>query len=61
MTRSMKAVTWLSGSAPRNPSIGWPLTKANTAGIDWMPSCRGIAGMLVDVHLDQLDLALGGT
>ncbi len=26
------------------PSAGWPLTKAITAGIDWMPICPGIAG-----------------
>ncbi len=25
-----------SGSAPMKPSTGWPSTKANTAGIDWM-------------------------
>ena len=42
------------------PSAGWPLTNAMTAGIDWMPIWPGIDGMLVDIHLDQLDLALGG-
>jgi len=35
---------WLSGTAPMNPSTGWPFTNATTAGIDWMPSCPGIAG-----------------
>src|ERR1700758_990943 len=40
----MKALTWLSGIAPMNPSAGWPLTKAITAGIDWMPIWPGIAG-----------------
>ena len=43
-TRSMKAFTWLSGRAPTKPSTGCPLTKAMTAGIDWMPSCPAIAG-----------------
>ena len=57
---SMKAVTWLSGTAPMKPSAGWPLTKAITAGIDWMPIWPRDRRMLVDVHLDQLDLALGG-
>ena len=57
---SMKALTWLSGTAPMKPSAGWPLTKAITAGIDWIPIWPGICRMLVDVHLDQLDLALGG-
>ena len=55
----MKALIWLSGCAPMKPSAGWPLTKAITAGIDWMPIWPGICGMVVDVHLDQLDLALG--
>jgi hypothetical protein len=41
---SMKALTWLSGTAPMKPSAGWPPTKAITAGIDWMPICPGIAG-----------------
>ncbi len=40
----MKALTWLSGSAPTKPSTGWPLEKAMTAGIDWMPSWPAIAG-----------------
>ena len=40
----MKALTWLSGSAPMKPSTGWPLTKAKTAGIDWMPSWPAICG-----------------
>ncbi len=31
---SMKALTWLSGTAPMKPSAGCPLTKAITAGID---------------------------
>ena len=31
---SMKALTWLSGTAPMKPSAGWPLTNAITAGID---------------------------
>ena len=57
----MKAVTWLSGTAPMKPSAGWPLTKAITAGIDWMPICLGNRRVMVDVHLDQLDLAAGGT
>jgi hypothetical protein len=34
------------------------LTNAITAGIDWIPTVRD-RRMLVDVHLDQLDLALG--
>ena len=42
--RSMKAMTWLSGSAPIKPSSGWPFLKAMTAGIDWMPSCPAICG-----------------
>src|SRR5262249_14816053 len=58
VTRSMKAVTWLSVSAPRKPSTGWPLTKANTAGIDWMPSCPGIAGCLSMSILTSLTLPL---
>ena len=40
----MKAVTWLSGTAPMKPSAGWPLTKAITAGIDWIPIWPGIDG-----------------
>src|SRR6476620_11046654 len=49
--RSRNAVTWPSGNAPMKPSTGWPLENAITAGIDWMP---------IDVHLGELDLALGG-
>ena len=30
----MKALTWLSGTAPMKPSAGWPPTNAITAGID---------------------------
>ena len=41
---SMKAFTWLSGTAPMKPSTGWPRWKAITAGIDWMPSWPGIWG-----------------
>src|SRR6185437_14954789 len=40
----MKPRIWLSGSAPTNPSTGWPLSKAMTAGIDWMPSWPAICG-----------------
>ena len=39
-----EGLTWLSGSAPMKPSTGWPLVKAITAGIDWMPSWPGICG-----------------
>ena len=42
------------------PSTGWPSTKAITAGIDWMPELAREWRMVVDVHLDQLHLALGG-
>ena len=41
---SMKAVTWLSGSAPMKPSAGRPPANAITAGIDWMPIWPGICG-----------------
>src|SRR5215471_8438285 len=58
VTRSMNAATWLSGSAPRKPSTGWPLTKANTAGIDWMPSCPGIVGCLSISILTSFTLPL---
>src|SRR5438132_4882540 len=58
VTRSMNAATWLSGSAPRNPSTGWPLMKANTAGIDWMPSCPGIVGCLSMSILTSFTLPL---
>src|SRR5262249_251546 len=43
---------------PRKPSIGWPLTKANTAGIDWMPSCPGIVGCLSMSILTSFTLPL---
>jgi hypothetical protein len=57
----MKALTWLSGRAPDEAvDAGWPLSKAMTAGMDWMPSWPAISGMLVDVHLGQLHGALGG-
>ena len=56
--RSMKAVTWLSGSAPMKPSAGWPLTKAITAGIDWMPIWPGIAGCSSMFILTSLTLPL---
>src|SRR6516165_7951532 len=46
------------GSAPRKPSTGWPLTKANTAGIDWMPSCPGIVGCLSMSILTSFTLPL---
>src|SRR5215813_7115371 len=58
VTRSMNAATWLSGSAPRKPSTGCPLTKANTAGIDWIPSCPGIEGCLSMSILTSLTLPL---
>src|SRR6516162_11575509 len=58
VTRSMNAATWLSGNAPRKPSTGWPLTKANTAGIDWMPSCPGIVGCLSMSILTSFTLPL---
>ena len=54
----MKAVTWLSGSAPMKPSAGWPLTKAITAGIDWMPIWPGIAGCSSMFILTSLTLPL---
>ncbi len=54
----MKAVTWLSGSAPMKPSTGWPLTKAITAGIDWMPIWPGIAGCSSMFILTSLTLPL---
>ena len=58
-TLSMNSLIWLSGIAPMKPSTGWPFLKAMTAGIDWMPSWPAIDGMVVDVHLDQLDPAAG--
>ena len=54
----MKAVTWLSGTAPMKPSAGWPLTKAITAGIDWMPIWPGIAGCSSMFILTSLTLPL---
>ena len=54
----MNAVTWLSGSAPMKPSAGWPLTKAITAGIDWMPIWPGIAGCSSMFILTSLTLPL---
>ncbi len=40
------------------PSAGWPLTKAMTAGIDWMPICPGIAGCSSMFILTSLTLPL---
>src|ERR1700759_479985 len=54
----MKAVTWLSGTAPMKPSAGWPLKKAITAGIDWMPIWPGIAGCSSMFILTSLTLPL---
>ena len=51
-------MTWLSGSAPMKPSAGWPLTKAITAGIDWMPIWPGISGCLSMSILASLTLPL---
>ena len=51
-------MTWLSGSAPMKPSAGWPLTKAITAGIDWMPIWPGIAGWSSMFILTSLTLPL---
>ena len=56
----MKAFTWLSGTAPRNPSTGCPLTKAITAGIHWMPSCPAIAGWSSMFILTSSHGAFGG-
>ena len=53
-----KAVTWLSGTAPMKPSAGWPLTKAITAGIDWMPIWPGISGFSSMFILTSLTLPL---
>ena len=53
-----KAVTWLSGTAPMNPSAGWPLTKAITAGMDWIPIWPGIAGCSSMFILTSLTLPL---
>ena len=55
---SMKALTWLSGTAPMKPSAGWPLTKAITAGIDWIPIWPGIAGCSSMFILTSLTLPL---
>ena len=43
-SRSTKRLIWLSDWAPMKPSTGCPLSKANTAGIDWMRSCCAISG-----------------
>ena len=43
-SRSTNCLIWLSGWAPMKPSTGCPLSKANTAGIDWMRSCCAISG-----------------
>ena len=40
------------------PSTGWPLTKAMTAGIDWMPSWPGMAGCSSMFILASLTLPL---
>src|SRR5262249_34216243 len=40
------------------PSTGWPFTKANTVGSDWMPSWPGIAGWLSVLSLTSLTLPL---
>ena len=58
-SRSMKPRIWLSGSAPTNPSTGWPLSKAITAGIDWMPSWPAICGCSSMFILTSVDLAAG--
>src|SRR4051794_3257947 len=54
----MKALIWPSGSAPMKPSAGWPLTKAITAGIDWMPIWPGMAGCSSMFILTSLTLPL---
>src|SRR3984885_4340276 len=54
----MKAVTWLSGTAPIKPSAGWPLMKAITAGIDWIPICWATAGWWSIFILTSLTLPL---
>jgi hypothetical protein len=46
------------GIAPMKPSAGWPLTKAITAGIDWMPIWPGIAGCWSMFILTSLTLPL---
>ncbi len=56
----MKALTWLSGTAPMKPSAGWPLTKAITRRNRLDAHLARNRRMLVDVHFHQLDLALGG-
>ena len=40
------------------PSAGWPLTKAITAGIDWMPIWPGMAGCSSMFILTSLTLPL---
>ena len=57
--RSMKPLTWLSGRAPMKPSAGWPRWKAITAGNRLDAELAGDLRVLVDVHLDELDLAAG--
>ncbi len=46
VSRSRNAITCASVCAPMKPSAGWPLTKAMTAGIDWMPICPAMSGYL---------------
>jgi hypothetical protein len=60
VTLSMKALTWLSGTAPMKPSAGWPLAKAIDGRDRLDPHLARDSRMLVDIHLDQLDLALCG-
>ena len=55
----MKPRTWPSGKAPMKPSIGCPLSKAITAGNRLDAELAGDLRMIVDVHLDELDLAAG--
>ncbi len=55
----MKPLIWLSGSAPMKPSTGWPFWNAKTAGNRLDAELAGDLRMVVDVHLDELDLAAG--
>jgi hypothetical protein len=55
---SMKALTWLSGTAPMKPSAGLPSIKAITAGIDWIPIWPGICGWWSMFILTSLTLPL---
>jgi hypothetical protein len=55
---SMKALIWLSGTAPMKPSAGWPPTNAITAGIDWMPIWPGMVGCSSMFILTSLTLPL---